>query len=314
MAAGELGKAPIIIKKIKKAGHAGKHGGAWKIAYADFVTAMMAFFLLMWLLSYTDPGTRAGIAEYFNRPLRSLLSAGPAAAPTAPPKTPEEKKQQQKKADQAKLEELKKKLDSVTESNPKLRAFKNQIKIEITSEGLRVQIVDQKKRPMFAVGSAVLMDYTKIILDQIGATLNDVDNPISISGHTDDLKYSGGEKGYSNWELSSDRANSARRELIASGMHANKIMQVRGLAGSVPLVKNLSDPANRRISIVMLNAETVERLRQDGTAPPDAAASAAPPESAAAAAPGEHGSAAGAAPAQATSHEAPAHAEPAPHH
>jgi chemotaxis protein MotB len=285
----------IIIKKIKKAKHGGHHGGAWKIAYADFVTAMMAFFLLMWLLSYTDPGTKAGIAEYFNRPLKSLLSAGPGSAPTSAPKTSEEKKAQQKKVDKAKLEELKKKLDAVTEHNPKLQAFKNQIKIEITSEGLRVQIVDQKNRPMFAVGSAVLEPYTKIILDSIGATLNDVDNPISIAGHTDALQYSGGEKGYSNWELSSDRANAARRELITGGMRGNKVMQVRGLAGSVPLDKNLANPANRRISIVVLNNETVQRLMQDGhDVPPEGSgaspAPGAPAEPAASGAPsaGEH--------------------------
>ncbi len=274
---GKSNQPVIIIKKIKKGGHAAHHGGAWKIAYADFVTAMMAFFLLMWLLSYTDPGTRAGIAEYFNRPLHSLLSSGPGSAPTAAPKTPEQKKEQQKKIDKAKLDELKSKLDAVTAHNPKLQAFKNQIKIEITSEGLRVTIVDQKKRPMFAVGSAILEDYTKIILDQIGPTLNDVDNPISISGHTDALKYAGGDTGYSNWELSSERANAARRELIASGMRDSKVMQVRGLAGSVPLdAQNLEDPSNRRISIVVLNNETVDRLKLDGTAPPDATASPAP--------------------------------------
>jgi chemotaxis protein MotB len=141
---------------------------------------------------------------------------------------------------------------------------------------------------MFAVGSAILEDYTKVILDQIGSTLNDVDNPISISGHTDALQYAGGEKGYSNWELSSERANAARRELIVGGMHENKIMQIRGLAGSVPLDKDLSNPSNRRISIVMLNAETVARLMQDGTAPPPDApaveASAAPADGASASA------------------------------
>jgi chemotaxis protein MotB len=263
----------IIIKKYKKKGHGGHHGGAWKIAYADFVTAMMAFFLLMWLLSYTDPGTRAGIADYFNRPLKALLTAGPGSAPTTAPKTPKEQIEELKKQEQKKLEELKNKLDSVTEHNPKLRAFKNQIKIEITSEGLRIQIIDQKNRPMFAVGSAILEDYTKVILDEVGKSLNNVDNPISISGHTDALQYAGGEKGYSNWELSSDRANAARRELIVGGMHENKILQVRGLSGSVPLdKKNLADPSNRRISIVVLNAETVQRLKQDGTEDPAKAA------------------------------------------
>jgi chemotaxis protein MotB len=271
MAETKPGKVPqpiIIIKKIKKGGHGGHHGGAWKIAYADFVTAMMAFFLLMWLLSYTDPGTRKGIADYFNRPLKSMLSAGPGAAPTTAPKTIKEKQEAAKKAESEKLEELKKKLDSITEHNPKLRAFKNQIKIEITSEGLRIQIVDLKNRPMFAIGSAVLEDYTKVILDSMGTKLNDVDNPISISGHTDALKYAGGDKGYSNWELSSERANAARRELVLGGMDERKVMQVRGLAGSIPLGKDLLDPSNRRISIVILNEETVARLRQDGTVPP----------------------------------------------
>jgi len=276
MAEGKPGKALqpiIIIKKYKKKGHAGSHGGAWKIAYADFVTAMMAFFLLMWLLSYTDPGTRAGIAQYFNRPLKALLTAGPGSAPTTAPKTPKEQIEELKKQEHKKLEELKKRLDSVTEKNPKLRAFKNQIKIEITSEGLRIQIIDQKNRPMFAVGSAVLESYTAVILDEVGKTLNNVDNPVSISGHTDALQYAGGEKGYSNWELSSDRANAARRELIVGGMHENKILQVRGLSGSVPLdKKNLTDPSNRRISIVVLNADTVERLKQDGTEDPAKAA------------------------------------------
>jgi chemotaxis protein MotB len=276
MAEGKPGKTlqPIIvIKKIRKKGHVGHHGGAWKIAYADFVTAMMAFFLLMWLLSYTDPGTRQGIADYFNRPLKALLTAGPGSGPTTAPKTPKEQIEELKKQEQKKLEELKHKLDSVTEQNPKLRAFKNQIKIEITTEGLRIQIIDQKNRPMFAVGSAILEDYTGVILDEIGKTLNNVDNPISISGHTDALQYAGGEKGYSNWELSSDRANAARRELIVGGMHEKKILQVRGLSGSVPLdKKNLADPSNRRISIVVLNAETVQRLKQDGTEDPAQAA------------------------------------------
>jgi len=290
MAESKPGKALqpiIIIKKYKKKGHGGHHGGAWKIAYADFVTAMMAFFLLMWLLSYTDPGTRAGIADYFNRPLKALLTAGPGAAPTSAPKTIKKQLEQLKQEEQKKLQELKEKLDSVTEHNPKLRAFKNQIKIEITSEGLRIQIIDQKNRPMFAVGSAILEDYTKVILDVIGKALNNVDNPISISGHTDALQYAGGEKGYSNWELSSDRANAARRELIVGGMHENKILQVRGLSGSVPLdKKNLTDPSNRRISIVVLNAETVQRLKQDGTEDPAKAAGTEPETGVPVAAPG----------------------------
>ncbi len=268
MAEGKASQPIIVIKKIRKRSHGGHHGGAWKIAYADFVTAMMAFFLLMWLLSYTDPGTRAGIADYFNRPLKSLLTAGPGAAPTSIPKTEKEKKEQQKKMEQAKLEQLKKMLQTLVQQSPKLQAFKNQIKIEITSEGLRVQIIDQKNRPMFAVGSAVLESYTSTILHQLAPALNDVDNPISISGHTDSLQYAGGEKGYSNWELSSERANAARRELVFGGLQQQKVMQVRGLAGSVPIDKDLANPSNRRISIVVLNTETVERLKLDGTTTP----------------------------------------------
>ncbi len=257
--------APIIIKKVYKKSHGGHHGGAWKIAYADFVTAMMAFFLLMWLLSYADPGTKAGIAEYFNRPLKGLQLSGPGAAPTMAPKTIKEKIEAQKKADQKSLEGLKAKLQALVEQNPRLKAYKNQIKIEITSEGMRVQIVDQKNRPMFAVGSAILLDDMKVILDQIGKTLNEVGNPISIAGHTDALQYAGGGRGYSNWELSSERANAARRELISGGMRESKVMQVRGLAGSVPLMKDLTNPSNRRISIVVLNAATVIRLKADGS-------------------------------------------------
>jgi chemotaxis protein MotB len=262
---GKVVQPIIIVKKIRKGGHAAHHGGAWKLAYADFVTAMMAFFLLMWLLSYADPGTKEGIAQYFNRPLKSLLQSGPGSAPTSAPTPPPKVVQKITKSESQKLQDLKSHLESVIEHNPHLRAYKNQIKVDITTEGMRVQILDIKNRPMFAVGSAALEPYTKEILDQVGSTLNEVNNPISVAGHTDALQYAGGDRGYSNWELSSDRANAARRELIVGGMHANKVMQVRGLAGSVPLFKDLSNPSNRRISIVVLNAETVARLKADGS-------------------------------------------------
>jgi len=262
---------PLIVvrKKRRRREHGGAHGGAWKIAYADFVTAMMAFFLLMWLMMSTNHGDLEGIAQYFNRPLSALFKQGPGSTENLPQtnteQNTEKEKEKEKAADQAKLQELQQKLEQLVQQNPKLAAFKNQIKIDVTSEGLRIQIVDDKDRPMFAVGSAKLESYTKVILDQIGKTLNDVPNPISIAGHTDNLKYSGAGAGYSNWELSAERANAARRELIEGGMAQSKILQVRGLADAIPLVKNdPSNPTNRRISIVVMNNESVEKFKQDG--------------------------------------------------
>jgi chemotaxis protein MotB len=143
--------------------------------------------------------------------------------------------------------------------------IKNQIKIDITIEGLRIQIIDNQNRPMFDKGNAVLKSYTKDILDSIGPTLNAVPNHISIAGHTDALPYRGRLDGYSNWELSSERANAARRELLAGGMHANKILQIRGLADALPFLKNdTANPSNRRISIVVLNAQAEANFLRDG--------------------------------------------------
>ena len=250
-------RAPTIVVRRKRRGeHDAAHGGSWKIAYADFVTAMMAFFLLMWLLSSTSKSDLAGIADYFNRPLQALFTQGPGASATSAPQTQTENDS---------LQTLKTKLDSLIDQSAKLKAFKNQIKIDITSEGLRIQIIDNQNRPMFDKGDAVLKSYTKDILDQIGPTLNDVPNHISIAGHTDSLPYRGMVDGYSNWELSSERANAARRELLTGGMHADKILQIRGLADALPFLKN--DPANaanRRISIVVLNAQAEQNFLRDG--------------------------------------------------
>jgi len=277
-------RAPTIVIRRKRGGeHSGAHGGSWKIAYADFVTAMMAFFLLMWLLSTTNKSDLQGIGDYFNRPLQALLTQGPGSTPTTAPQTEQEKAQQRRQDEEDQLQGLKARLETLIQQSPKLQAFKNQIKIDITSEGLRIQIIDRENRPMFDKGDAVLKSYTKDILDQIGPALNDVPNHISIAGHTDSLPYHGMLDGYSNWELSSERANAARRELLAGGMHADKILQIRGLADALPYLKN--DPANaanRRISIVVLNAQAEQQFLLDGqqtasqTPGPDAAPSAAP--------------------------------------
>jgi chemotaxis protein MotB len=282
--------APIIVKKIKKGG-GGHHGGAWKIAYADFVTAMMAFFLLMWLLGSTSKAQKEGIAEYFQTPLHMVLmgpSVGqsdsalkntggrdvtkkqgqvkPVDGDPGKLKTVkiEDVKEALKKAEKIKLESLKAKIEQAIEENPTLKQFKSQLKLDITSEGLRIQIIDEQNRPMFENAKAELQPYAKQILHEIGKTLNGVDNKISLSGHTDAAGYANGEHGYSNWELSADRANASRRELISGGMDDTKLMRVVGMGSAIMMDKeNPFNPINRRISLIIMNKETEEELLKD---------------------------------------------------
>lgn len=286
---------PIVIKRIKKSG-GGHHGGAWKIAYADFVTAMMAFFLLMWLLGSTASGDLKGIADYFQNPLKVSMSGGTGAGDAtsilkgggkditassgqvkggetpAKKKSAKEAKEQMRKEfeqrEKASLNELKKNIEQLIDSNSMLRQFKNQLLIDVTPEGLRIQIIDEKNRPMFDTSSAELKPYSKVILREIGKALNAVPNRVSFSGHTDAARYSSGEKSFSNWELSANRANASRREMIAGGMDENKVLRVVGLSSTVLFDKNdpLS-PSNRRINIIVLNKRTEEAmLQEDGNA------------------------------------------------
>ena len=280
----------IIVKRIKKSG-GGHHGGAWKIAYADFVTAMMAFFLLMWLLGSTTKGELQGIAEYFQTPLKVAMSGGSGSGDSSSvikgggkdltrqvgqinkADNPAQKKTYDLKAAQADMERieasrlkaLKGRIEAAIDANPTLKQFKKQLLLDITTEGLRIQIVDEKNRPMFALSKATLEPYTKEILHDIGHTLNDVPNKISLSGHTDASPYSGGGAGYSNWELSADRANASRRELIVGGMDEGKILRVVGLASAVPIDKNDPfNPINRRISIIVMNKKTEDSITKEG--------------------------------------------------
>ena len=287
-------KKPIVVKRIKKVvGMA--HGGAWKIAYADFVTAMMAFFLLMWLLGSTTKGELEGIAEYFKTPLKVALSGGTTAGDATSiikgggkditrvegqvkqGDVPAVKKvislkaaqkelaRMQREQEIEKLKQLKASIEKAIESSPRLQQFKNQILLDITSEGLRIQIVDEKNRPMFQIGSAQLEPYTKEILHEIGKMLNEVPNKLSISGHTDAALYGGGDKGYSNWELSADRANASRRELIVGGMTEEKIIRVVGLSSAVLFKKEEPlNPINRRISMIVMNKKAEEAASHDG--------------------------------------------------
>src|SRR5512147_2447242 len=282
---------PIVVKRVNKVA-AAAHGGAWKIAYADFVTAMMAFFLLMWLLGSTTKGDLEGIAEYFKTPLKVAMQGGSGSGDSSSVikgggtdltrksgqimrgQTEAEKKSYNLKAAQAELErietaklkQLKKRLETAIDANPTLKQFKRQLLIDITSEGLRIQIVDEQNRPMFNLASAELQPYTKVILHEIGKVLNDVQNRVSLSGHTDAKPYANGGRGYSNWELSADRANASRRELIAGGMDESKMLRVVGLASSVPFNEAAPlDPVNRRISIIVMNKRTEDAVTKEAS-------------------------------------------------
>ncbi|WP_293660692.1 flagellar motor protein MotB [Rhodoferax sp. OV413] len=278
---------PIIIKRVKKGGHAA-HGGAWKIAYADFVTAMMAFFLLMWLLGSTTEGDKKGISDYFQSPLKVALQGGPGAGSSnsivtgggndltqsaGQSRRGEGSDQSPKKnaGDQRRIERAKKdaqtlaalaaKIASTISNNPKMQEFSSQIKLELTPDGLQIQIVDDQRRPMFDLGSATVKPYMREILKEIGVTLSDVNNRISLDGHTDQTPYGSGARGYSNWELSADRANASRRELITAGLPEDKLVRVVGMASSLLAEpQNPLSAANRRISILVMTKDAEERL------------------------------------------------------
>ncbi|WP_153099088.1 flagellar motor protein MotB [Paraburkholderia hayleyella] len=294
-------KASTIIVKRSAPAKKGHHGGAWKLAYADFMTAMMAFFLLMWLLSSATTVQLKGIAEYFNQPLKVSLWGGERSAEESSvvkgggrdistdrqgvtrntdgtmrlaehSVTPDDvfsaKQMQnlQDRREQARLHDLQIKLMAAIEANPVLRQFKQQIRIDSTLMGLRIEIVDSQKRPMFATAQAVVQPYMRDILQAIGETLNEVPNRIVVQGHTDAVQYAGGERGYSNWELSADRANASRRDLISGGMDDSKVLRVLGLASTQNLNKaNPLDPENRRISIIVLNRKSEEAMLRDDT-------------------------------------------------
>lgn len=320
---------PIIVKRIKKSA-AGHHGGAWKIAFADFATAMMAFFLVLWLMSSATPEQKKAIAGYFQDPIGFTESASPyvidlggtptpapdrtlnpeiqaqpdstqnkvnpdvqeradpndsnrvAPDPTQAPdqsdkRQPNDAAQQQKDASQAKmdpsqaekiaeqvdkerLELLLQELQNKIEQNPELQKFKDQILLEITQDGLRIQIVDAENRPMFDSGSPRLKSYFEDILLAMADTIRQVPNKISISGHTDAARYNG--KGdFSNWELSAGRANAARRALIAGGYPEEQVARIVGYASSAPFDREHPlNPVNRRIDIIVLTKKAQQAI------------------------------------------------------
>ena len=282
---------PIIIRRIRKGGKK-YSAGTWKIAYADFVTAMMAFFLLMWLLGSASKGDLQGIESYFNTPLkvslmggdgsgsstsilpgggprldRSADNVGPTNDSLEQPKTQKTAAKAAEAREEAKrLMQLKLKISALLKERPGLAEHIGQIRMEITADGLRIQIVDDQKRPMFDIGKSEVKPYMREILREIGSAIRDADSPITLAGHTDSTPYGMGERGYSNWELSSDRANSSRRELIAGGMAEGKIKRVAGMASTDPLLPaDSANPINRRISIVVMTREAAARLLGAGS-------------------------------------------------
>ncbi|HEK1769953.1 TPA: flagellar motor protein MotB [Pseudomonas putida] len=294
---------PIIVKRVKRYGD-GHHGGSWKIAFADFATAMMAFFLVLWLLSTATPEQKIAIAGYFKDPIGFSESGTPyvidlgGSPQLAPEKTinPEEKSEPtpdtsvqmdkdriETMADQVEQERLQlllQELQNKVEENPQLQKFKDQILFEITQDGLRIQIMDAENRPMFDLGSARLKPYFEDILLAMADTIKAVPNKISVSGHTDAKPYAG-TGDFGNWELSANRANAARRALVAGGYPDGQVARVVGYASSSLFDReNPFNPVNRRIDIIVLTKKAQRDIEgEQGT--PEAPANPTPPADAA---------------------------------
>ncbi len=271
----------IVIKK--KSVHGGHHGGAWKVAYADFVTAMMALFIVLWLMGSSEK-VRQAVAGYFNDPkgtanlLGTTMSGNGVQAPES-----DVNKQQ--------LEALKQKLENEINSKKELQKLAKQIDITITPEGLRIEMLEGKNGTFYQNGSAQLSEHGQELLSLLAAELKTLPNQLLIEGHTDATPYSKGAN-YTNWELSADRANAARRLLQADGVRADQVTQVRAYADQLLFdKKNPFDPSNRRITILVKNAPngaapkiTLPQGFADshaGANPPAAAAQAKPQNSAA---------------------------------
>ena len=275
---------PIIIKRKKKV-VGGHHGGSWKVAFADFATAMMAFFLVLWLTATATPEQKLAVEGYFKDPVGFTEGGSPSpvdlegsasviqestqdVAPNQIQLEDETVDQLSETLEQRRMQELFQELQDRIEQSETLKEFKDQLLIDITDEGLRIQIVDRSGRPMFDSGRAELKYYSQDILFELADTLGTVNNKLSITGHTDSTPFSG-RPGYTNWELSADRANTARRALVAGGVRSEQIARVVGLSDSVLFDKeNPRAPVNRRISIIVLNKKTADDI-QSGASRPD---------------------------------------------
>ncbi|MGM0766904.1 MAG: flagellar motor protein MotB [Pseudomonadota bacterium] len=270
---------PIIVKRKKKVA-GGHHGGSWKVAFADFATAMMAFFLVLWLTATATPEQKLAVEGYFKDPVGFTEGGSPnpvdleGSASVINESTQDIERSDIQIEDQVveelaetleqrQMEELFQELQERIEQSETLQEFKDQLLIDITSEGLRIQIVDRSQRPMFDSGRAELKYYSQDILFELAKPLGSVSNKLSITGHTDSTPF-GGRPGYTNWELSADRANTARRALVAGGVRSQQIARVVGLSDSVLFDKDDSTaPVNRRISIIVLNKKTADGIQSN---------------------------------------------------
>ena len=277
-------KRPIVIRR-KKVVHA-HHGGAWKIALADFMTALMAFFLVLWLLSVSSEETRKGVAEYFSPPLVTAITGGDRSGSTSaiPGGGPDPTHSDGERAmidslqrsrpssqDRRFFMNVQERIERAIERDPELRQLRSQMRFDLTREGLRIQLLDTDQRPMFELGSDQVAPYMRSLLRTIAPLLNELPNELSIGGHTDSVPYAGGYSGYSNWELSNDRANASRRELIAGGFDPGQLLRVSGFADRVMLPETEpTDPINRRIELVVLLPEIAEAIRNPAIMGPGA--------------------------------------------
>jgi len=268
---------PIIIKR-KKVVAGGHHGGSWKVAFADFATAMMAFFLVLWLTATASPEQKKAVEGYFRDPVGFTEGGSPnpvdleGSASVVNEASPDIESSQiqiedevvdelSETLEQRRMQELFQELKEQIKQDETLQEFKDQLLIDITDEGLRIQIVDRSGRPMFDSGRAELKYYSQDILFELAKTLGSVNNKLSITGHTDSTPFSG-RPGYTNWELSADRANTARRALVAGGVRQQQIARVVGLSDSVLFDnEDPNAPVNRRISIIVLNKKTVDNIQ-----------------------------------------------------
>lgn len=264
---------PIIIRR-KKAAHGGSHGGAWKVAYADFVTAMMALFIVLWLMGSSEK-VKKGVAGYFNDPMGSAAHAGSAAAGSG----------ENLQLRQEDLPKLKEKIEAALKILPEFQTLKDSLKITVTGEGLRIDLLENKDGMFFQSGSSVPTPAGTVLLAALAREVGKIKAKILIEGHTDSHPYSG-KTGYSNWDLSGDRANAARRIMQSSGVGPQQVSQIRGFADQNLMVPtNPENPSNRRVSIVVQFSTPADHLAEEAKPSPVAGAHGEAPKAAAHAAP-----------------------------
>lgn len=262
---------PVIIKK--RSSRHRVHNGAWKIAYADFMTAMMALFLLMWIMSAITEEQRHQLAGYFNTGMISdfpysdnsayrediISGVGNDIIPLENLGTLDEAQQEKYE-----FEKLKRRIDDIIDSDPQLSTFKSNLLMTVTVNGLLIQLIDSHDRPMFMLGSQVPEAHLIHVLQKLVPILNEIPQKITLTGHTDSIPYAKGEAGYSNWELSTDRANTARQTLVAAGLQNGKILQIIGVANNKDLPETNSNPSlNRRITLMILAEKREKAIKHE---------------------------------------------------